>query len=52
MLKKQYLFELIKSLDIQEKRYLVAKGRKAEDDGSAYVKIIQGIYAMPKYAED
>jgi hypothetical protein len=52
MLKKQYLFELIKSLDIHEKRYLVAKGRKAEDDGSAYVKIIQGIYAMPKYTED
>ena len=52
MLKKQYLFELIKSLDIQEKRYLVAKGRKAQDDGSAYVKIIQGIYAMPKYAEE
>lgn len=51
MLKKQYLFELIKSLDIHEKRYLVAKGAKLGEGNSAYVKIIQGIYAMQEYDE-
>lgn len=51
MLKKQYLFELIKSLDIHEKRYLVAKGTKLGEGNSAYVNIIKGIYAMQEYDE-
>jgi hypothetical protein len=51
MLKKQYLFELIKSLDIHEKRYLVAKGTKQGEGNSAYVKIMKGIYAMQEYDE-
>ena len=51
MLKKQYLFELIKSLDIHEKRYLVAKGTKQVEGNSAYVKIMKGIYAMQEYDE-
>ncbi len=51
MLKKQYLFELIKSLDIHEKRYLIAKGAKTGDGNSAYVNIIKGIYAMQGYDE-
>ncbi len=51
MLKKQYLFELIKSLDIHEKRYLIAKGAKTGDGNSAYVNIIKGIYDMQEYDE-
>jgi hypothetical protein len=51
MLKKQFLFELIKSLDIHEKRYLVAKGAKSGEGNSAYVNIIKGIYDMQEYDE-
>jgi len=50
MLRKNYLFELIKSLDIHEKRYLMDKGKRAGLD-LGYIKIIHDIYKLDKYNE-
>jgi len=51
MLRKNYLFELIKSLDIHEKRYLLSKGRKSGDRTTAYSKMITCIFQMDEYSE-
>jgi hypothetical protein len=51
MLRKNYLFELIKSLDVHEKRYLLSKGSKSGDRTTAYSKMISCIYRMDEYSE-
>jgi hypothetical protein len=51
MLRKNYLFELIKSLNIHEKRYLLSKGSKSGNQTTAYSKMISCIYRMDEYSE-
>jgi hypothetical protein len=51
MLQNSDLFTLIKSLDLNERRYLVTTGRKETDDGNAYVQILQAIASMEVYSE-
>jgi hypothetical protein len=51
MLRNSDLFTLIKSLDLNERRYLVKTGRKETDHGNAYVQILRGIAAMGDYSE-
>ncbi|MEY4595539.1 MAG: hypothetical protein RIQ47_1949 [Bacteroidota bacterium] len=51
MLRKNHLYELIKSLDVHEKRYLLGKGAKPDGLNTAYVKIINLMYSMDEYSE-
>ena len=51
MLRNSDLFSLIKSLDLNERRYLVKTGRKDSGEGNAYVQILHGIAAMEDYSE-
>ena len=51
MLRNSDLFSLIKSLDLNERRYLVKTGRKDSGEGNAYVQILHGIVAMEDYSE-
>ena len=49
MLRHKSLFELIKTLDIYEKRYLMSKGKKSGDDHTAYTEMLDSIYRMKEY---
>lgn len=49
MLRHKSLFELIKTLDIHEKRYLMSKGKKSGDDHTAYTEMLDSIYRMKEY---
>ncbi len=52
MLKKTDLFELIKSLDPYEKRYLVMRGNKEEGAASGYLTLLKEIAAIENYTEE
>ena len=52
MLQKNSLFELINSLDVYEKRYLVSKGNKGNEEESAYVILLKAVDEMQIYSED
>ena len=46
MLRKNYLFELIKTLDIHEKRYLISKANKFGEESNGYGKLIDHVFKM------
>ena len=52
MLSKNSLFELIKTLDIHEKRYLMSRGKRAGSENSAYTEMLDVIYKMDEYDEN
>jgi hypothetical protein len=52
MLALNSLFELVKTLDIHEKRYLMGKGKKIGNGQSAYLKMLDAIYRMKEYDEN
>jgi hypothetical protein len=52
MLRNTDLFALIKSLDLNEKRYLVNAGRKEGGERIGYVQILQALSALGNYSED
>jgi len=52
MLALNSLFELVKTLDIHEKRYLMGKGKKIGNGQSAYLKMLDAIYKMKEYDEN
>lgn len=51
MLRKSDLFQLIKSLDGGEKRYLVKSGRRESGEATGYVQIIQAVAAADTLSE-
>jgi hypothetical protein len=52
MLKKSDLFDLIKSLDAYEKRYLVMRGNKEEGAASGYLTLLKEIAGIENYTEE
>ena len=52
MLKNSDLFSLIKSLDLNERRYLIAAGRKDAESDSGYVEILKAMAALDEYSEE
>ena len=52
MLKNSDLFTLIKSLDLNERRYLIKTGRKETGSDTGYVEILQAMAAMEEYSEE
>jgi hypothetical protein len=52
MLNKYSLFELVKSLTLQEKKYLVNKGKKGTEKENAYIYLLKLIDSMDIYSED
>lgn len=52
MLKKSDLFTLIKSLDLNERRYLIKTGRKETGSDIGYVEILQAMLALNEYTEE
>lgn len=51
MLRNLDLFTLIKSLDLNERRYLIKSGRKESGKEIGYVEILQALAAMEEYSE-
>lgn len=52
MLRKNSLFELVKSLDIHEKRYIVSRSNKINEKGNAYTTLIGVLDSMELYSEN
>lgn len=52
MLRNSDLFALIKSLDLNERRYLVKTGRKEPGNEIGYVEILQSLAALNEYSEE
>lgn len=52
MLKNSDLFTLIKSLDLNERRYLMKTGRKESGTDTGYVEILQAMAAMEDFSEE
>ena len=52
MLNKYSLYELVKSLTLLEKKYLVSKGKKGTEKENAYIYLLKLIDSMDIYSED
>jgi hypothetical protein len=52
MLQKKSLFELVKSLDTHEKRYLVTKSKKGNEEESAYGILLKALDDMQIYSDE